>query len=127
MLFQGVGSNRADGSESSLVQQLLLIAENLEQIGYGAAAGEGYYACFAAFKSSDKLLLVFAVSNSFISSYNVNDGADFAQRFRQNLACNLSACQQDFVTGGDFAGKSLCQLLCLVGSTTSRSSAKLLS
>ena len=53
MLFQGVGSNRADGSESSLIQQLLLVAENLEQISYGAAAGEGYYACFAAFQGSD--------------------------------------------------------------------------
>ena len=68
MLFQGVGSNRADGSESSLVQQLLLVAENLEQIGYGAAAGEGYYACFTAFKSSDKLILVFAVLLSLPSA-----------------------------------------------------------
>ena len=78
MLFQGTGSNRADGSQSSLVQQFLLIAENLQQVGYGAAAGEGYDACFAAFEGFDKLILVFAVSNGFVSSYDVNDGTDFA-------------------------------------------------
>ena len=93
MLFQGVCGYRADSSQSSLVQQFLLVAENLQQVGYGAAAGEGYDACFAAFKGFDELVLVFAVSNSFVSSYNVNDSTDFAQRVGQYFACNLSTCQ----------------------------------
>lgn len=76
MLFQGICGYGADSSQSSLVQQFLLIAENLQQVGYGAAAGEGYDACFAAFESFDKLILVFAVGNGFVSSYDVNDGAD---------------------------------------------------
>lgn len=114
MLFQGICGYGADSSQSSLVQQFLLIAENLQQVGYGAAAGEGYDACFAAFESFDKLILVFAVGNGFVSSYDVNDGADFAQRFGQYFACNLSTCQQYFVTGGDFAGKSFSQLFCFI-------------
>ena len=73
MLFQGICGYGADSSQSSLVQQFLLIAENLQQVGYGAAAGEGYDACFAAFESFDKLILVFAVGNGFVSSYDVND------------------------------------------------------
>ena len=103
MLFQGICGYGADGSQSSLVQQLLLVAENLQQIGYGAAAGEGYDACFAAFEGFNQLVLIFAVGNGFVSSYNINDSADFAQGFGQYFACNLSACQQNFVTGGDFA------------------------
>ena len=114
MLFQGICGYRADSSQSSLVQQFLLIAENLQQVGYGAAAGEGYDACFAAFEGCNELVLVFAVGNGFVSSYNVNDSTDFAQGFGQNFACNLSACQQDFVTGGDFASQCFSQLLCFV-------------
>ena len=96
MLFQGIGGYGADSSQSSLGQQFFLVAENFEQIGYGAAAGEGYDACFAAFESFDKLILVFAVGNGFVSGYNINNSADFAQRFGQYFACNLSTCQQDF-------------------------------
>ena len=100
MLFQGICGYGADSSQSSLVQQFLLVAENLEQVGYGAAAGEGYDACFAAFEGCNELALVFAVGNGFVSSYNINDSADFTQGFGQYFACNLSTCQQDFVTGG---------------------------
>ena len=114
MLFQGISSYGADSSQSSLVQQLLLVTENLQQVSYGAAAGEGYDACFAAFKGFYELVLVFTVGNGFVSSYNVYDSADFAQGFGQNFACNLSACQQNFVAGSDFAGKSFCQLFCFV-------------
>ena len=86
MLFQGICGYGADSGQSSLVQQFLLVTENLEQVGYGAAAGEGYDACFAAFKGFDKLILVFAVSNGFLTSYDVNDGAEITQRFWQYFA-----------------------------------------
>lgn len=79
MLFQGICGYGADSSQSSLVQQFLLVAENLQQVGYGAAAGESYDACFAAFEGCNELVLVFAVGNGFVSSYNVNNSADFAQ------------------------------------------------
>ena len=115
MLLQGFAGYRTDSSKCYLAQQLCLIAQHLEQIGHSGGAGEGHYARAAFLEGSQQLVLVLAISHSFIGGHHIHLGADFAQGLGQHLASDLGTSDENLVASSDFVGQSLSQFLSLVG------------